>query len=424
MILIHVIAPGETLYQISQRYQVPLERIVEDNGLTDPNQLLVGQALIIRKENSTYTVQSGDTLSEVAACFGIPVEALYQANNLTSTSVIFPGDVLKIVYEDIEKKEIEINGYVYPEAEAEVLEPMLPQLTYLSIFAYPVRSDGSLEEIADERLIELARKNRVAPMMVIANITNGSFDSDIAHSLLTDEAVQERLIENIFNVLRSKNYFGLDVDLEYLYPDDREAYNRFLRRMAGLLHQEGYILTTAIAPKTSGEQEGLLYEAHDYPVHGEVVDHVILMTYEWGYLWSEAMPVAPIDKVEEVISYAVTVIPPERILMGVPNYGYDFNVPRIEEVPATLITNYEAIEIAKKHLGRIEFDEEAMSPFFQYYENGQLREVHFEDARSIRAKIFLMREYDLGGLSFWTLMNYFRPAWLLIANYLKVRKVI
>lgn len=424
MILIHVIAPGETLYQIFQRYQVPLERIVEDNGLTDPNQLLVGQALIIRKENSTYTVQSGDTLSEVAACFGIPVEALYQANNLTSTSVIFPGDVLKIVYEDIEKKEIEINGYVYPEAEAEVLEPMLPQLTYLSIFAYPVRSDGSLEEIADERLIELARKNRVAPMMVIANITNGSFDSDIAHSLLTDEAVQERLIENIFNVLRSKNYFGLDVDLEYLYPDDREAYNRFLRRMAGLLHQEGYILTTAIAPKTSGEQEGLLYEAHDYPVHGEVVDHVILMTYEWGYLWSEAMPVAPIDKVEEVISYAVTVIPPERILMGVPNYGYDFNVPRIEEVPATLITNYEAIEIAKKHLGRIEFDEEAMSPFFQYHENGQLREVHFEDARSIRAKIFLMREYDLGGLSFWTLMNYFRPAWLLIANYLKVRKVI
>lgn len=424
MILIHVIAPGETLYQIFQRYQVPLERIVEDNGLTDPNQLLVGQALIIRKENSTYTVQSGDTLSEVAACFGIPVEALYQANNLTSTSVIFPGDVLKIVYEDIEKKEIEINGYVYPEAEAEVLEPMLPQLTYLSIFAYPVRSDGSLEEIADERLIELARKNKVAPMMVIANITNGSFDSDIAHSLLTDEAVQERLIENIFNVLRSKNYFGLDVDLEYLYPDDREAYNRFLRRMAGLLHQEGYILTTAIAPKTSGEQEGLLYEAHDYPVHGEVVDHVILMTYEWGYLWSEAMPVAPIDKVEEVISYAVTVIPPERILMGVPNYGYDFNVPRIEEVPATLITNYEAIEIAKKHLGRIEFDEEAMSPFFQYHENGQLREVHFEDARSIRAKIFLMREYDLGGLSFWTLMNYFRPAWLLIANYLKVRKVI
>lgn len=104
MILIHVIAPGETLYQISQRYQVPLERIVEDNGLTDPNQLLVGQALIIRKENSTYTVQSGDTLSEVAARFGIPVEALYQANNLTSTSVIFPGDVLKIVYEDIEKK--------------------------------------------------------------------------------------------------------------------------------------------------------------------------------------------------------------------------------------------------------------------------------------------------------------------------------
>lgn len=424
MILIHVIGPGETLYQISQRYQVPLDRIVEDNGLTDPNQLLIGQALVIRKENTTYTVQSGDTLLGIAARFGIPVEALYQANNLTSTSVIFPGDVLEIVYDNIEKKEVEINGYVYPEAESEVLEKMLPQLTYLSIFAYPVRSDGTLEEIDDGRLIQLARNFSVAPMMVIANITNGTFDSDIAHSILTDEAVQDRLIENIFNVLRSKNYYGLDVDLEYLYPDDCETYNRFLRRMADLLHQEGFILTTAIAPKTSAEQEGLLYEAHDYPVHGEVADHVILMTYEWGYLWSEAMPVAPIDKVEEVIRYAVSVIPPERILMGVPNYGYDFNVPKIEDVPARLITNYEAIEIAKKHLGRIEFDKDAISPFFQYRENGQLREVHFEDARSIRAKIFLMLEYDLGGLSFWTLMNYFRPTWLLIDAYLKVRKVI
>ena len=104
MILIHVIGPGETLYQISQRYQVPLDRIVEDNGLTDPNQLLIGQALVIRKENTTYTVQSGDTLLGIAARFGIPVEALYQANNLTSTSVIFPGDVLEIVYDNIEKK--------------------------------------------------------------------------------------------------------------------------------------------------------------------------------------------------------------------------------------------------------------------------------------------------------------------------------
>jgi spore germination protein len=424
MVLIHVVGPGETLYQISQRYNTSIDKIIDDNTLPDPNQLLIGQALIISKDNGEYVVQSGDTLSQIAARFGIPVEALFTANNLASNSVIYPGDVLKLVYGDLEKPVMEINGYVYPEAESEVLEKMLPDLTYLSIFAYPVRSDGSLGDINDSRLIELARNYRVAPMMVIANITDGSFDSDIAHSILTDEAVQERLINNIFEILQNKNYYGLDVDLEYLYPNDREAYNNFLRKLADRLHQEGLILTTAIAPKTSANQEGLLYEAHDYRAHGEIADHVIIMTYEWGYLWSEAMPVAPLNKVEEVIAYAATEIPPEKIFMGVPNYGYDFNVPRIEDVPARILTNNEAIELARQKRGGIEFDYEAMSPFFRYRENGQDREVHFEDARSMRAKIFLAREYNLGGLSFWTLMSYFRPTWILINNYLQVRKVI
>ncbi|HEY8395976.1 MAG TPA: glycosyl hydrolase family 18 protein [Bacilli bacterium] len=424
MVLIHVVGPGESLYQISQRYQVPIDRIIEDNGLTNPNLLLIGEALILRKDNQTYTVQSGDTLLGIAARFGIPVEALYRANNLSSASVIYPGDVLRIVFDDLEKTEVEINGYVYPEVEPQVLERMLPQMTYLSIFAYPVRGDGTLVEINDLSLIQLARSYRVAPMMVIANITDGTFDSDIAHTILNDAAVQDRLIENIFNILRSKKYYGLDVDLEYLYPADREAYNRFLRRMRDLLHQEGFILTTAIAPKTSADQQGLLYEAHDYRAHGEIADHVIIMTYEWGYLWSEAMPVAPLNKVEEVISYAVTEIPPQKILLGVPNYGYDFRVPRIEDVPADILTNYEAIALAKENLVRIEFDREAMSPYFRYQRDGEQREVHFEDPRSIRAKIFLMREFNLGGLSFWTLMNYYRPTWILVDAYLRVRKVI
>ncbi len=424
MILIHVVGPGENLYKISQRYQVPIDRIIEDNGLQDPNLLLIGEALIIRKENETYTVVRGDTLTGIAARFGIPLEALYKANDLSSTSVIYPGDVLRIVHEDFEKREAEINGYVYLEAEHEVLERMLPELTYLSIFAYPVREDGSLEEIDDESLIALARSYRVAPMMVIANITNGSFDSDIAHAILNDKEIQERLIENVFSILRSKGYYGLDVDLEYLYPADREPYNRFLEKLRRRLHEEGFILTTAIAPKTSAEQEGLLYEAHDYGFHGRVVDHVIIMTYEWGYLWSEAMPVAPLNKVEEVISYAVTEIPPEKILLGVPNYGYDFNVPKIEEEPAVLLTNYEAIELAKQHLVSIEFDQEASSPFFRYRKDGRDREVHFEDPRSVRARIFLMREYGLRGLSFWTLLSYYRPTWLLVNAYLNVKKVI
>jgi len=421
---IHVVGPGETLYRIAQKYGVSIDSLIENNGLTDPNMLVIGQTLIIIKENTEYVVQSGDTLSKIAGRFSIPVEVLYQANDLSSNAVIYPGDVLKIVFTDPEKREMEINGYVYPEVDIETLKLMVPQLTYLSIFAYPVQADGNLIAIEDENLIKEARNYRVAPMMVIANITDGTFSSDIASSILNNEMIQDRLIENILTLLKAKNYYGLDIDFEYLYPKDRKAYNRFLQKITTKLHQEGFIVTTAIAPKTSAEQLGLLYEAHDYPAHGRIVDHVIIMTYAWGYLWSEAMPVAPIDRVEEVISYAVREIPSEKILMGIPNYGYDFNVPKIEDVPARLITNYEAIEIAKREGVGISFDRETMSPFFTYIENGNQREVHFEDAKSIKAKIMLALEYNLGGFSIWTIMSYFRPMWLLFDYYLKTKKVI
>ena len=93
------------------------------------------------------------------------------------------------------------------------------------------------------------------------------------------------------------------------------------------LHSLGYIVTTALAPKTSAGQMGLLYEAHHYPVHGRLADHVILMTYEWGYTYGPPMAVSPLNQVRRVLNYAVTAIPPEKILMGMPNYGYDWMLP-------------------------------------------------------------------------------------------------
>ena len=181
---------------------------------------------------------------------------------------------------------------------------------------------------------------------------------------------------------------------------------------------------TSLAPKTSAEQEGLLYEAHDYQDQGEIVNRIVLMTYEWGFIYGPAMPVAPLDKVEEVIEYAVTEIPSEKILMGMPNYGYDFKVPFVEGTAAKIITNIEGLEIAKRVGEKIEFDPNAQSPYFNYQQNGQEHEVHFEDARSTIAKIELAKKYELAGLSYWTIMDFFTPNWLLIDYYIEVIKIL
>jgi spore germination protein len=204
--------------------------------------------------------------------------------------------------------------------------------------------------------------------MVLTNIDKpGEFSSDLAHTILTDQEIQNRLLTNIIDNMKNKSYYGADFDFEYLYPEDRENYNAFLQKAADRLHREGYIISTAVAPKISADQPGLLYEAHDYEAHGEILDHVVIMTYEWGYIASEAMPVAPINLVEQVLNYAVTAIPKEKILMGVPNYGYEFDVPKKEGVLAKLISNNEAISIARRENAAIEYNEVAQSPYFNYY---------------------------------------------------------
>lgn len=144
--------------------------------------------------------------------------------------------------------------------------------------------------------------------------TNGGFSSDIAHSIFSDAAAQNALAENTLAALRSRGYYGVNLNIEYVQPYDREGYNAFLKRMSETLHANGYMLSSAIAPKTSDDQYGVLYTAHDYAAHGQYCDRVIIMTYEWGYTYSAPRAVSPVNEMRRVLSYAVTKMPPSKIL--------------------------------------------------------------------------------------------------------------
>lgn len=422
---IYVVKRGDTLYEIAKRVGVDYKKIASDNQI-DPNKtLVVGQALVIMKDNFVYKVKSGDSLYSISQQFYISIEDLLASNNLDENEPIYIGQELKIEYVNKDKVDMEINGYVYPGAKLDELRKVLPNLTYLSIFSYQVKPDGTLNEIDDKLLINEAYKYKVAPMMVISNIsTPGEFSSELINRILSSDDLTNKLLRNILTVLREKNYYGVDFDFEYLLPTDKEAYNNFLEKASKFFSKEGYVVSTAVAPKLNKTQKGILYEAHDYNAHGKYVDHVIIMTYEWGYIWSEAMSVAPINMVEAVINYAITEIPSKKILMGMPNYGYDFNVPKIEGKPAKIITNNEAINIAREEKASILFNEVAMTPYFRYYDKNNEHEVHFDDARSIEEKVLLAIDHNLGGLSYWTVMDYFKPNWLVVNNYIDVVKLI
>ncbi|OQB15564.1 MAG: Spore germination protein YaaH [Firmicutes bacterium ADurb.Bin193] len=426
ILIIHVVRPGDTIFRLSQAYNVPYQELISSNGLENANQLAVGQAIVIPADSIPHTVTRGQTLYSIARAYRVALNDVVAANpQITNPSQIFVGQVINIPVSTQKLGTIEVNGYAFPNIAGGILQGTLPHLTYLSIFSYQVRPDGSLSTINDTPLIAAARQARVAPMMVITNIEEGaSFSSDLAHTILTSNAVQETLIANVIRILDDKNYYGLDIDFEYIFPEDRENYNNFLRKVTSRLRPLGYVITTALAPKTSAGQVGLLYQAHDYPVHGALADHVILMTYEWGYTYGPPMAVSPLNQVRRVLNYAVTAIPSQKILMGMPNYGYDWTLPFVRGSAARTISNVDAAALAARIGSEIQFDEAAQSPFFYYSAEGRRHVVWFEDARSVRASLRLVAEYNLGGVSYWTINRFFPQNWLVLESMYNVRKLL
>lgn len=425
--VIYTVRQGDSLYSIAQQYGVPMQMLIDDNRLANPERLVVGQTIVIVTDSITHTVAPGESLFSIARRYGVTVATILEANpDITNPAVIYPGQSIVIPVPDRKLGNIDVNGYAFPNISTTVLNDTLPHLTYISPFSYQVRANGSLVTINDDAIISAARAQNVAPLMVITNILEGgSFDSDLASTILNSQQVQNTVLDNIVQTLESKNYFGLDIDFEYIYSSDRQAYNQFVQRTVDRLRPLGYTVTTALAPKTRADQPGLLYEAHDYAFHGAAVDHVILMTYEWGYTYSPAQAVAPLNRVEEVLRYAVTDIPSEKILMGIPNYGYDWTLPFVQGSAARTISHTAAVNLAAREGAEIMFDEEAQSPHFNYFDDqGREHEVWFEDARSIEAKLLLVDKYNLGGVSYWTINSFFPQNWLVLESIYNVNKVL
>ncbi|MDF2999945.1 MAG: hypothetical protein K0Q48_64 [Bacillota bacterium] len=368
--LIYTVKPGDELVQIASEFQVTPEMIIAVNGLPNPFRLLTGQSLIIPTAEP-----------------------------------------------EIQKTEAGVNGYLYflGEDGVPIVKEAAPFLTSLTPFSYIVKENGGLRTIDDEPIIRAAMENQLTPIMCITNFSSTVKGQNIANAVLNNEDAVQNLLNNIIFTMKYKGYQGLNIDFEYVLPEDRERYNSFLALAADVLHQEGYFITTAVAPKTGPDQKGLLYEAIDYPVHGMLMDYVILMTYEWGYRLGPPQAISPLNQIKRVLDYAVTVIPREKIYFGFQIYARDWKLPHIQGTEAETISCQAALERAVYYNAVIQYDELAESPYYRYRdEEGREHEVWFEDARSAQAKFDTVKEYGLEGISYWVLGYPFPQNWTLL----------
>ncbi|MBP1544444.1 MAG: LysM peptidoglycan-binding domain-containing protein [Oscillospiraceae bacterium] len=283
---IYTVQSGDSINSIARRFGIPPMRLAADNGLRDPSRLVVGQNLLIMADYIRFVLSEGQTLYSLSQEYGVPLDELIAANPDLNPLDLQPGDTVMIpVGEDITKRDAVINGYAYPSINPNSLNCVLPFLTFISPFSYNLTPEADLIPPDDSDLIYRALRSAVMPLMVVTNLYDGGFSTEALSGILADGELTEKLISGIVNEVKNKNYYGVNMDMEYIAPDDRERYNVMLRELARRLREAGYILTVALAPKISADQQGLLYESHDYAAQGEIADYVIIMTYEWGYTY-------------------------------------------------------------------------------------------------------------------------------------------
>ena len=425
---IHVVRSGETLTKIAQAYGITFQEIAEANQVPDRNRLVVGQTLVIPTYGQYHWVQPGESLWMISRRYNITVQELVRINQIQNPNNVPVG--LRLYLPQKPRPTVETNAYIDPRMtrarSAEAVDKVGEQLTYLAIFSYAVNRDGNLTPVEDQPSLNAAFKDRALPLLVLTNFEEGQFSTEIATAILTNEALQDRVLNQVLRIMEEKGYRGLDFDFEYLGAENRERYVRFLQKARQLLKARGYYISAALAPKNRADQRGVLYEGHDYQAIGQVVDFIFFMTYEWGWSGGSPMAVSPLPQMRGVMEYAITVVPKAKIMMGMPLYGYDWTLPYVVGGKfARSISPQTALELAIRYGVSINYDKVSQAPWFRYTdEEGKRHEVWFEDARSMQAKFDLVKELGIRGFYYWVLGNDFPQNWLLIEDNFVVRKLI
>ncbi|MCI2417603.1 glycosyl hydrolase family 18 protein [Saccharopolyspora sp. K220] len=231
----------------------------------------------------------------------------------------------------------------------------------------------------------------------LANITDGYWAYEPVAKVLHDPARMHRHVADIVELVKREDYAGIDIDYENLRAGDRQAFTAFVTELGRAMDAEGKTLSVAVFAKDSDAGYDERNVAQDYAAIGRAVDQVRLMGYD--YAWSTSPPgsVAPISWVRDVLRYAKTQIPPDRIVLGVPLYGYDW-----VDGHGTAVTWLQAFRLATEHRAKVNYDAPTQSPWFRYTDaQGREHEVWFENAPSSKAKFEAARGSGIRGVYLW-----------------------
>lgn len=339
-----------------------------------------------------YVIKHGDTFYKLAQTYGISLASLIAANPGVDPNKLYIGQQIRIP-QTARKRSVAgwIPYWLQDEAFA-VIQKNSDLFTTISPFWYELTAEGNLTVFPngeDPKIMSFAKNHGIEFIPLIAN----SYNSQPVSTVINDPALRQKHIRTIVNKVSQMGYDGIEIDYENLLVTDKEVFVLFLRELKAALSGINKKVVATLMAKTAPTGTTSGATAHDYYGIGQVVDSVRIMTYD--YSWETPGPIAPANWVKQVLTYAVTVIPREKLEAGLPTYGYDWGTGR------TGISYQDAINIAKTYNVQI-IEDRQNGPHYKYTDNnGTPHEVWFTNARNFKTLLEIVNQLNLRGISLW-----------------------
>lgn len=426
--IIHVVQQGDTIQSIAEYYRTSETVLIRDNALREPDNLVIGQAIVIAYPTLTYIVQEGDTLEGIANSHNVSLIQLLQNNPyLSDREYIYSGDRIVVSYE--KKGTIVTHGNTIPFINNISYTKTLPYLTYISIVNYTVTDTGEIISYYDDlELIQTAKQYSVIPLMFLTTLTlQGEANIRTAYQLLLDEHYQNRLIENIINSLREKGFYGINVSYEYVSETTLPYIERVYSKIEARLKEEGFFVFATINPNITVLGDELVFQRMDYTELSTLADSIVFMNYERARNVNPPSPISSIYQMEVYLDYLMDTVPTNILSLGLATIGYDWALPYLAGISSVnSLTIDSAIGLARNEGADIQFDEISQTPYFRYTNrrgpNPVEHIVWFIDARSINALLDLVAANDLQGIGIWNITVFNEQLWLIINSQFEILK--
>lgn len=280
----------------------------------------------------------------------------------------------------------------------------IPEMTGLDIVSptwfHLTDGEGNLSNLASASYVNWAHQQGY---QVWALFSNG-FDPERTTAVLKDYDTRMKVIQQLLAYSQMYNLQGINIDFENVNLSDKQKLVQFVREFTPLAHEQGLVVSMDVTPKSTSENWSMFY---DRPALIQSIDYMMVMAYDEHWAASPvAGSVASLPWVENSVKRLLNEdkIPPEKLLLGIPFYTRIWTEEQVDgktkvSSRAVFMDNVQRT-IKEKGLEPV-YLEEAGQNYIEYSEDGKKYKVWIEDEVSVKARMELVKKYNLAGTASW-----------------------